>query len=318
MFKRLRSIENKSGIPAEFFPQLPYYERDVDRIKYRGDSDKKDDDDDDDDSDIKPNKLYKQLENLKKEFKEKDHLEKSVDEEFNRIVRASLNLEGKKYALKDNKNLFYTTYNNNILNFIDDYLNYKIDYRGILDKKKLVDNAVEFYEQNNISQNPNIQSRVINKKKISKALQEVITLIDEGKLLHGDSFINATPDLADLSWMSDPIKYDHANNEAYSRYQADEDSFELLSIQTFLDNINRGYIKNREDARKEFNTVKQNVNSESLREIVKDLEQAIFGYDDQDDDGKDKEDKDWDNYQESIGERVKLKSQDKISNDEEF
>ena len=97
LFKRLRNIENKSGIPAGFFPQLPYYECDVSRIEYPDSSDKKDDDDDDDSDD--KSKLYKQLEDLKKELKDKSHLDKSVDEEFNRIARAEIGLKDKEYGV---------------------------------------------------------------------------------------------------------------------------------------------------------------------------------------------------------------------------
>ena len=68
------------------------------RIEYPNIVDKKDDDvDDDDDDDDDKRKLYKQLEDLKKELKDKDHLDKSVDEEFNRIVRASIGLYDKEY-----------------------------------------------------------------------------------------------------------------------------------------------------------------------------------------------------------------------------
>ena len=48
LFKRLRSIKYKSGLPAGFFPQLPYERCDVGRIGYRGDNGDDDDDDDDD------------------------------------------------------------------------------------------------------------------------------------------------------------------------------------------------------------------------------------------------------------------------------
>ena len=44
-------------------------------------------------------------------------------------------------------------------------------------------------------------------------------------------------------------------------------------------------LKIKKDAREEFKTVKKNVKSEALKQIVKELEQAIFGYDDD----KDKE-----------------------------
>ena len=49
LFKRLRNVEDKSGIPAGFYPQLPYYGPDKRPIDYP--VDKKDDDDDDDDDD---------------------------------------------------------------------------------------------------------------------------------------------------------------------------------------------------------------------------------------------------------------------------
>ena len=41
-------------------------------------------------------------------------------------------------------------------------------------------------------------------------------------------------------------------------------------------------VKNKKDAREEFKNVKKNVKSEALKEIVKDLEQAIIGDDDND------------------------------------
>ena len=40
-------------------------------------------------------------------------------------------------------------------------------------------------------------------------------------------------------------------------------------------------LKIKKDAREEFKTVKKNVKSEGLKQIVKSLEQAIFGYDDE-------------------------------------
>ena len=62
LFKRLKSIEDKSGIPAGFYPQ-PYYGSDISRINYPCIVDKKDDDDDDDDDDNDDDKckLYKRL-----------------------------------------------------------------------------------------------------------------------------------------------------------------------------------------------------------------------------------------------------------------
>ena len=142
-------------------------------------------------------------------------------------------------------------------------------------------------------------------------------MIDEDKFRRGGDFIKKA---ASLPWMFNKNIYEAANDDVFARYEKDKDSVELLSMQTFLSNINRGYIKNKKDAQEEFKTVKRNVKRETLKEIVKQLEFGIFSPDDDDgDDDDDKDDKDdrdsaeWDGYEESIGERVKLKNQDKIS-----
>ena len=94
----------------------------------------------------------------------------------------------------------------------------------------------------------------------------------------------------DLSWINDLQLYRKIALEIFSRYNGDKHSFELFTLRTFIDNINNERVKNKKDAREEFKTVKKNVKSEPLKQIVKELEQAIFGYDDdKDDDDKDKE-----------------------------
>ena len=84
--------------------------------------------------------------------------------------------------------------------------------------------------------------------------------------------------------MNDLQLYKKIASEVFSRYNGDKDSFELFTLQTFIDNINNERVKNKKDAREEFKIVKKNVKSEALKEIVKDLEQAIFGDDDIDED----------------------------------
>ena len=99
-----------------------------------------------------------------------------------------------------------------------------------------------------------------------------------------------------LSWMYNPQLY-------VARYNKDKHSNELLSIQTFLD-ITNEYIKNKKDALEEFKTVKSNVKSENLKDIVKELECAIFGYNYDDDNEEPK-------YEESIAERRRMRRQNK-------
>ena len=118
--------------------------------------------------------------------------------------------------------------------------------------------------------------------------------------LTGDNILNIG-----LSWMHNPQLYDKIRRDVADRYNKDKKSNELKSIQTFLDNISNEFIKNKEDALKEFKTIKNNIKSKNLEDIVKELELAIFGYDEDDDD--DEEPK----YEENIAERTKMRRQNK-------
>ena len=82
--------------------------------------------------------------------------------------------------------------------------------------------------------------------------------------------------------MNDLQLYKKIAPEVFSRYNGDKNSFELFTLRTFIDNINNKRVKNKKDAQEEFKIVKKNVKSEALKEIVKDLQQAIFGDDDND------------------------------------
>ena len=48
----------------------------------------------------------------------------------------------------------------------------------------------------------------------------------------------------DLSWMNDLQLYKKIASEVFSRYNGDKDSFELFTLQTFIDNINNERVKN--------------------------------------------------------------------------
>ena len=77
--------------------------------------------------------------------------------------------------------------------------------------------------------------------------------------------------------------------EVFVRYDRDKDSFELFTLRTFINNINNERVKNKKDEREEFKIVKKNVKSEALKEIVKDLEEAIFGDNDNNDNNDNEE-----------------------------
>ena len=107
-----------------------------------------------------------------------------------------------------------------------------------------------------------------------------------------------------LSWMYNPQLYNEISQDVVSKYNKYKHSNELKSIQTFLDNITNEHIKNKQDTLEEFKTVKNNVKSENLKDIAKELKYAIFGYDYDDDNEEPK-------YEESIAERTKMRRQNK-------
>ena len=84
--------------------------------------------------------------------------------------------------------------------------------------------------------------------------------------------------IIDITWIDYPKLFNQINKDVTSRYRKNRDSTELLSIQNFLDAINNEDITNKDDARKEFIKLKKYIKSEELKEIVKELERAIFGY----------------------------------------
>ena len=174
-------------------------------------------------------------------------------------------------------------------------------YMDIVDKLNKVNKGIKIYEKNQklYKHRLNIKDQINNSKKFAKGLEKIIAGIDNNKIRIGRDLITE-PGSIDLSWMNDPKLYEEISQDVFARYNKDKDSFELLSIQTFLDNINNEYVKNKKDALSEFKTVKNNVKSKNSKGIVKELERAIFGYDDEEPE-----------YEESIAERTKMRRQNK-------
>ena len=111
-------------------------------------------------------------------------------------------------------------------------------------------------------------------KKDAKVLKRIINEILFKKIIQK----NITKKIIDILWIDDTKLFNQINNDIAKRYYEDRDSTELLYIQNFLDAINNEDITNKDDARKEFIKLKKNVKSDKLKDIVKELERAIFGY----------------------------------------
>ena len=119
------------------------------------------------------------------------------------------------------------------------------------------------YKKNNkaFENIPNIKNSVNKNKRLVKMLKK---FLDKRKII-------------DITWIDDQELFNQINNDVTNRYRKDKNSTELLSIQDFLDDINNEYIENKDDAREKFKNLKNDVKSDELKDIVKELERAIFG-----------------------------------------
>ena len=122
---------------------------------------------------------------------------------------------------------------------------------------------------------PNIESKMNKNEKFAKMLEKLLDEIITNKIYKKSS---AKKKIIDITWIDNPKLFNQINNDVTSRYRKNRDSTELLSIQNFLDAINNEDITNKDDAHKEFIKLKKNIKSEELKDIVKELERAIFGY----------------------------------------
>ena len=153
--------------------------------------------------------------------------------------------------------------NNEYKKNIENYKNNKIKRKEIENQINKIKNAIKVYKKNQkaFRNIPDIKNRINKNKKLAKML---IKFLDKRKII-------------DITWIDDPELFNQINNDVTNRYHKDKNSTELLSIQDFLDNINNEYIENKDDAREKFKNLKYDVKSNELKDIVKELEWAIFG-----------------------------------------
>ena len=153
--------------------------------------------------------------------------------------------------------------NNEYKKIIEDYKNNKIKCKEIEKQINKIKYASKIYKKNQkaFKNIPDIKNRINKNKKLVKMLKK---FLDKRKII-------------DITCIDDPELFNQINNEVTNRYRKDKNSTELLSIQDFLDDINNEYIENKDDAHEKFKNLKNNVKSDELKDVVKELEHAIFG-----------------------------------------
>ena len=94
---------------------------------------------------------------------------------------------------------------------------------------------------------PNIESKMNKNEKLAKMLKKVLDKIIANKIYIKSS---TKRKIIDITWVDDPNLFNQISNDVASRYDKNKESFELLSIQNFLDDTNNEHIKNKKDAPK--------------------------------------------------------------------
>ena len=129
LLKRLKNIEDKSNNQLLAF-------RDINRRAIRGCYESSNSDDD-----------YKKSKAIEGKYKDKDDLDKNVDEEVNDMVRRSKNLEDKTYITGKNKSIYSNVFKNDYKKLTDDYVDEKIKEKDILDKLNKVNKELKFMKK---------------------------------------------------------------------------------------------------------------------------------------------------------------------------
>ena len=183
---------------------------------------------------------------------------------------------------------------------VEDYRNNKISYKSIKDKLNEFNKNIELYKKNKklFKNIPGSRHQITKNKKFAKVLKRFTNEILSNKIRKKYKSIGSKK-VIDITWIDDSKLFNQINNDVTTRYRKDRKSPELLSIQNFSEDINNEYIKNKKDVSKDFKDLKNNVKSENLKDIVKELERAIFGYDDE---------------KESSGSGLKILTKQQISN----
>ena len=169
LLKRLKNVEDRNNNQLSAL-------RDIYRPAIRGRNNGFRNGNDDDDDDFKN---YKKIEAKKREYKDEDNLDPYVNEEYDDMVRRSINFEGKMYIIGKDKSIYAKEFKNDYKKIIDDFIDKKIKYEDILDKLDKVNKGIKIYEKNKslYKNSPNIENQITSSKKFAEGLKKIIRLI---------------------------------------------------------------------------------------------------------------------------------------------
>ena len=242
---------------------------------------------------------YKTVQEFKQELIDKNILHLNGVKKFDKIVNKWKQTKDKKIVCK-NVDTKVNTKKFNIYKIFENHLNKKIDYDGIDNIEKSIEDGIEMYKKRRRTDK---NKRIINNSnKVIKGIRLFKSMIDNDEFKIPEKYHAGPNNNVDLDWMNDKIKYEETAEEADTVYMKGNNDNELKLIKDFITKINTGTI-NKNNAGNEFRKLKQKVTNDRLRQdLIKDLERYIFGEDIKSVEPEEK-------YEESIAERVKTRRQ---------
>ena len=242
----------------------------------------------------------KTIQDFKQGLVHKNILLKSSVKKFEKIINKWKQTKDKEIVYKkvDAK---VNTKKFNIYKTFENYLNKKIDYDGINDVKKSIEDGIEMY---NKRRRTDKNKRIINNSnKIINAIELFKSIIYNNEFIMPEEYIFKPNNNVDLDWMINKNGFEEISEEAGKYYMKGKNDNELKLIKDFITKINNGTINNKNKAGNEFRKLKQKVTNYNLRQdLIKDLERNLFGEDIKSIEPEEK-------YEESIAERVKTRRQ---------
>ena len=243
---------------------------------------------------------YKTIQDFKQELIDKNILHLVGVKKFDSIIDKWKQTKNKKIVYK-NVDAKINTKEINIYKTFKDYLNEKIDYRGINKIEKSIKDGIKIYKKKSLTDKN--KSIINNSNKVIKGIELFKSMIDNDDFkIPGEYYVKPNNNIS-LDWMNDKDRYEYTAEEAYTDYMKGNNDNELKLIKDFITKINNGSINNKNKAGNEFKKLKQKVTDNILRrDLIKDLERDLFGEDIESIESEEK-------YEESIAERVKTRRQ---------
>ena len=244
---------------------------------------------------------YKATQNYKQELIDKNILHLNGVKKIDKIVN--------KWKQSKDKEIVYKTVDTkvntkkfNIYKIFENYLNKKIDYDGIDNIEKSIEDGIEMYKKRRRT-DKNKRISLNNSNKIVKAINLFKSMIVNNEFIIPEEYIFKPNNNVNLNWMINKDGFEEISEEARKYYMKGKNDNELKLIKDFITKINNGTINNKKKAGNEFRKLKQKVTNYNLKyDLIKELEKDLFGEDIESIEPEEK-------YEESIAERVKTRRQ---------